>query len=68
VAWNYVAATNYIMGVRANYDGLRIDPSMPADWTLAKVQRPFRGIAFDITIKSPPACAAPRAPPARSPA
>jgi len=53
VAWNYVAATNYIMGVKADYEGLRIDPCMPADWDHCKVQRKFRGIMFDITIDKP---------------
>jgi len=53
VAWNYVAASSYIMGVRADYDGLRIDPCMPADWTTCKIRRRFRQTMFNITIDKP---------------
>ena len=31
-SWVYQAATQYILGIRAGYDGLRIDPCIPAAW------------------------------------
>jgi cellobiose phosphorylase len=51
VAWNYVAASNHIMGVQPDYEGLRFDPCLPAAWTTCQVRRQFRGILFDVTIE-----------------
>ena len=31
-AWNYLAATQYILGIHPEYDGLRVDPCIPAQW------------------------------------
>ncbi len=31
-AWNFVALTQWILGIRPDHDGLRIDPCLPADW------------------------------------
>ena len=31
-AWNYVAITQWILGIRPEHDGLRIDPCLPAAW------------------------------------
>lgn len=49
--WSYYAATQYILGVRPEVDGLRIDPCVPAEWQEFSVQRVFRGkllhIKFD---------------------
>ena len=30
-AWNYVAITQWILGVRPHYDGLQISPVVPPD-------------------------------------
>ena len=30
--WNYTAVTRWILGVRLTFDGLVIDPCVPADW------------------------------------
>lgn len=51
-AWMYVAATQYILGVRAQWDGLLIDPCLPAEWNDVKVTREFRGCVYHITIKN----------------
>lgn len=50
-AWMYVAATQYILGVRATYEGLEIDPCLPADWKEIRVTRVFRGCTYHITIR-----------------
>jgi cellobiose phosphorylase len=50
-AWNYVAVTQWIMGIRPVYDGLEIAPVVPASWTGFKVTRLFRGVRYDITVK-----------------
>ncbi len=51
-AWMYIAATQYILGVRAKWDGLLIDPCLPKDWKEVKVTREFRGCVYHITIKN----------------
>jgi N,N'-diacetylchitobiose phosphorylase len=50
-AWSYHAATNYILGIQPEYDGLRVAPCIPPDWPELTVRRVFRGKTFDITIR-----------------
>ena len=52
-AWNLVAITNYILGVRPDFDGLLIDPCIPKDWKGYTVNRIFRGVAYEIEILNP---------------
>ncbi|MDK2980427.1 MAG: cellobiose phosphorylase [Chloroflexota bacterium] len=52
-AWNYVAATQYILGIRPEYDGLRVDPCIPAGWDGFRVTRRFRGATYDIQVHNP---------------
>jgi len=52
-AWTYYAATQWIMGIRAEYDGLRIDPVIPAKWKGFTVTRRFRGNTYLIEVKNP---------------
>ena len=52
-AWNFVSITQYILGIFPDYDGLRIDPSIPKAWDGYKVSRSFRGATFNIEIKNP---------------
>ncbi len=51
-AWLYVTAMEWIIGLRAEYDGLRIDPHLPDGWTRARVRRNFRGDVYDVTIEN----------------
>ncbi|HYZ97182.1 MAG TPA: glycosyl hydrolase family 65 protein, partial [Acidimicrobiales bacterium] len=53
-AWNFVAATQWILGIRPDHDGLRIDPCLPADWEGFTATRRFRGARYDITVRKPP--------------
>ena len=48
--WTYYAITQYILGIRPEYDGLRIDPCIPPDWIKFTVKRMFRKKQFDITV------------------
>jgi cellobiose phosphorylase len=50
-AWNYVAATQWIVGIRPELDGLRIDPRIPADWSELWVTRRFRGATYRIVVR-----------------
>jgi N,N'-diacetylchitobiose phosphorylase len=51
--WNYTAATRWMLGVRADYDGLIVDPCVPADWKEFEVVRQWRGATFRIAVKNP---------------
>ena len=52
-SWSFVAISQYILGVRSDYDGLTIDPCIPHDWDGFTITREFRGKKFDITVKNP---------------
>jgi len=51
--WNYTAATRWILGIRLAFDGLVIDPCIPADWKEFRVTRQWRGATFHITVRNP---------------
>ena len=52
-AWNFYAVTQYILGIRPDYDGLLIDPCIPETWSSFKVIRKFRGATLNITVRNP---------------
>jgi len=52
-AWNYVAITQWILGIRPELDGLRVDPCIPSHWKEFRVVREFRGVTYKITVKNP---------------
>ena len=52
-AWNMVAISQYILGIQPDFDGLKIDPSIPASWDGFTATRLFRGAKYNITIKNP---------------
>jgi cellobiose phosphorylase len=52
-SWTYIAATQYILGIRPELDGLTIDPCLPKAWDRVTVERRFRGSVFSITIVNP---------------
>ena len=52
-AWNMVAISQYILGIQPDFDGLKVDPSIPASWDGFKATRLFRGAKYNITIKNP---------------
>ncbi|MGH2679796.1 MAG: GH36-type glycosyl hydrolase domain-containing protein [Actinomycetota bacterium] len=52
-AWNYVAITQWILGIRPEHRGLRIDPCLPADWGGFEALRRFRGSTYRIAIRKP---------------
>ena len=49
-AWNLVAVSQWILGIRPEHDGLRIDPRIPADWAGFSVTRHFRGATYRIRV------------------
>jgi cellobiose phosphorylase len=50
-AWNFVAITQWILGIRPEHEGLRIDPVLPAGWGEFTVTRQFRGATYRITVR-----------------
>jgi cellobiose phosphorylase len=50
-AWNFVAITQWIMGIRPELDGLRIDPVIPSAWPGFTATRRFRGATYEITVR-----------------
>lgn len=50
-AWLYMTGLEWICGVRADYDGLRIDPHLPAGWRSCRVERWFRGDTYEVIIE-----------------
>jgi N,N'-diacetylchitobiose phosphorylase len=51
-AWTYYAITLYILGIKPEYNGLRIDPCIPSDWKRFTVKRVFRKKLFDILVQN----------------
>jgi cellobiose phosphorylase len=52
-AWNLVAITQWILGIRPEFDGLRIDPVLPAGWPGFTATRRFRGATYEISVRNP---------------
>ncbi len=51
--WLHCVATHWILGIRPEEDGLRVDPAIPAHWPGFKVTRRFRGAVYHIEVKNP---------------
>ena len=49
-AWNYVAITQSILGIRPTLEGLEICPVIPTNWPGFHASRVHRGITYDITV------------------
>ena len=52
-AWNFVAVSQYILGIKPEYDGLAVNPSIPKAWDGFTASRQFRGGVYNITVKNP---------------
>ena len=52
-AWNFVAITQWILGIRPDYGGLRIDPCIPPEWNGFEMRRWFRGAEYTIQVANP---------------
>ena len=50
-SWNYVAITQWILGIRPTYTGLQIAPVIPDNWQGFKVKRIFRGVPYEINVR-----------------
>lgn len=52
-AWMDIASTQYLLGVRPEIGGLRIDPCIPSDWEGFEMVRKFRGCEVHIHVSNP---------------
>ncbi len=50
-AWNYVAVTQWILGIRPTYQGLQIAPVIPPGWPGFRANRTFRGVSYRIRVQ-----------------
>lgn len=50
-AWNYVAITQFILGIRPTLSGLRIAPVVPESWQGFTVERLYRGVCYRVRVK-----------------
>lgn len=51
--WCLMGLYEGILGIKRDYDGLRISPCFPAQWEEAEVTRHFRGADYHIVIRNP---------------
>ncbi|HSL45147.1 MAG TPA: glycosyl transferase [Anaerolineales bacterium] len=50
-AWNYVAITQSILGIRPAFEGLEVKPVFPSGWDGFEAVRSFRGVRYEISVK-----------------
>ncbi len=50
-AWLHRIVSEWVFGVRAEWDGLRVDPCLPPSWSRARMTRPWRGATRVIEIE-----------------
>jgi len=50
-AWNYVAITQFILGIRPTYEGLMVAPVIPSKWKGFSVSRVFQGVRYNINVR-----------------
>jgi len=50
-AWNWYTVSEFILGIKPDYDGLRIEPCIPASMNGYTVQRSFRDAVYTICVK-----------------
>jgi len=52
-AWTFTNVSQHILGIRPDFDGLMIDPCIPASTKKLKITRTFRNAQYNIIIKNP---------------
>lgn len=51
--WSYIAGTQHILGIRPDWDGLRVNPVIPSSWDGFTVERRYRDVTYKISVKNP---------------
>jgi len=52
-AWTFVNVSQYILGIRPEFDGLHVDPCIPAELEALRITRHYRGADIYIDIQNP---------------
>jgi len=52
-SWNFYAISQFILGIQPDYDGLKVDPCIPAKWDGFEITRKFRGSTYLIKVENP---------------
>lgn len=52
-AWTFYDVSQFILGIRPQFDGLEIDPCIPSGWKGFTVTRRFRGADYVIEVRNP---------------
>jgi len=52
-SWMSKVSLEWILGVRPELDGLRIDPCIPSAWDKFTVRRHFRNALYELTVENP---------------
>ncbi|MDO4804381.1 MAG: glycosyl transferase [Lachnospiraceae bacterium] len=52
-SWTFMNASQYILGVYPDFDGLRIRPCIPSEWDGFTVSRAYRDATYNIEVKNP---------------
>ncbi len=52
-SWNFFTITQYILGIRPDYEGILVDPCIPKAWDGFKITRNYRGAVYNIEVKNP---------------
>ena len=52
-AWTFVNVSQYLLGIKPDFSGLRVDPCIPADFPGFSVRRTYRGVTYEIEVKNP---------------
>ncbi|TDX17516.1 glycosyl hydrolase family 36 [Petrotoga sibirica] len=51
-SWMHRVGIDFILVVRPEFNGLRVDPCVPKEWDGYKIKRKFRGATYNITVKN----------------
>jgi len=52
-SWSYYTAAQHILGIRPEFEGLRIDPCIPKSWPGFTAERVYRGKKLFIEVRNP---------------
>lgn len=50
-SWTFLSISQYILGIRPDYDGLIVEPCVPAQWKDFTIRRKFRGAMYVIHVR-----------------
>ena len=52
-AWNWLVVSQHILGIQPTYEGLRVNPCIPAELKTYQVVRKWRDAEYIITVRNP---------------